>query len=241
MNLIGPKSEYIRQSEAMSKHNKHETVEGSQEGTKPVQAGAEGCADGCAESLDAARQSAQACQERLAHDTVAMAEKDARIAELEGEAASLKDQYLRKLADYENFRKRMFREKEDSVQYANAQILTDLAAVLDDFERAIKSAELSKDFKTLHDGVDMIRKNLVSTLQSKYGLAKIETAGAVFDPNVHEALMSHPGDCDEPTVSEELQAGYRLRDRVLRPAKVKVMMPGGQPSGSQGADGAVSQ
>jgi molecular chaperone GrpE len=152
-------------------------------------------------------------------------EATGRIAALEDEVSSLKDQYLRKLADYENFRKRMFREKEDSVQYANTQILSDLVGVVDDFDRAVKSSETSMDFQSLHDGVDMIRKRLLGLLESKYGLAGFSSEGEAFDPNMHEAVMSEQGDCEEPMVIEEFVKGYRLRDRVLRSAKVKVRMP----------------
>lgn len=155
----------------------------------------------------------------------AAAEARSRVVALESEVSALKDQYLRKLADYENFRKRMFREKDDAIQYANAQILTDLVGVLDDFDRAIKSSELSKDFTSLHDGVGMIQKNLLGLLDSKYGLSRFDSQGAVFDPNVHEAVMSEQGECEEPRVVEEFVKGYKLRERVLRSAKVKVRMP----------------
>ncbi len=155
-----------------------------------------------------------------------LAEKDERIAKLEEEVSSLKDQYLRKLADYENFRKRMFREKEDAVGYANTQLLTDLVNVLDDFDRAIQSSESSKDFQSLHDGVAMIQRSLLSTLENKYGLSRFESQGQAFDPNRHEAMMSEQGDCEEPLVLEEYSKGYMLKDRVLRSAKVKVRMPG---------------
>jgi len=152
-------------------------------------------------------------------------EAASRISALEDEVSSLKDQYLRKLADYENFRKRMFREKEDSVQYANTQILSDLVGVVDDFDRAVRSSETSKDFQSLHDGVDMIRKRLLGLLESKYGLAGFSSEGEPFDPNMHEAVMSELGDCEEPVVIEEFVKGYKLRDRILRSAKVKVRMP----------------
>lgn len=160
-------------------------------------------------------------------DTAGKAGEEAanRIAALENEVSSLKDQYLRKLADYENFRKRMFREKEDSVQYANTQILSDLVGVVDDFDRAVRSSETSKDFQALHDGVDMIRKRLLGLLESKYGLAGFSSEGDAFDPNMHEAVMSEQGDCEEPMVVEEFVKGYKLRDRILRSAKVKVRMP----------------
>jgi molecular chaperone GrpE len=160
-----------------------------------------------------------------------LAEKDRHIAKLEEELSSLKDQYLRKLADYENFRKRMFREKEDAVGYANSQILTDLVTVLDDFDRAVHSSESSKDFQSLHDGVAMIHRSLLSTLENKYGLSRFDSLNQLFDPNRHEAMMSEQGECEEPLVAEEYVKGYMLKDRVLRSAKVKVRMPG--PSADQ--------
>ncbi len=154
-----------------------------------------------------------------------LAEQDERIAKLEEELSALKDQYLRKLADYENFRKRMFREKEDAVGYANTQILADLVTVLDDFDRAVRSSESSKDFQSLHDGVAMIHRSLLSTLENKYGLSRFDSLNQAFDPNRHEAMMSEQGECEEPVVAEEYVKGYMLKDRVLRSAKVKVRMP----------------
>lgn len=197
----------------MSKHKHQDTVETTNEG----------------QVTDQASERAEAAEAKAAAAEARASAAEAKAAELEAEVSSLKDQYLRKLADYENFRKRMFREKEDAVQYANSQILGDLVTVLDDFERAIKSSELSRDFASLHDGVGMIQKNLLSTLAGKYGLSRFESVGTAFDPNVHEAVMSEPGDCEEPTVVEEFIKGYKLRDRVLRSAKVKVCMP--RPSG----------
>ncbi len=217
----------------MSKHKHQDITETPNEGQvtdRPTDQEAGGPAraepDSGAGAIEAR---ATAAEERASAAEAKAAAAESRAAELEAEVSSLKDQYLRKLADYENFRKRMFREKEDAVQYANSQILGDLVAVLDDFERAIKSSELSRDFSSLHDGVGMIQKNLLSTLAGKYGLTHFESVGAAFDPNVHEAVMSEPGDCPEPTVVEEFIKGYKLRDRVLRSAKVKVRMP--RPSG----------
>ncbi len=166
---------------------------------------------------------------------------EARIKELEGanaalqvELSSLKDQYLRKLADYENFRKRMFREKDDAVQFANSSLIVDLIGVIDDFDRAAASADAhGHDYAALHDGVRMIHTRLIGLLEGKYGLKRFDSAGQVFDPNLHEAIASEPGDFEEPTVAEEFLAGYRLHDRVVRCAKVKVAMPGspGAPAG----------
>jgi len=154
-----------------------------------------------------------------------LAQKDELIAKLQEKVSSLKDQYLRKLADYENFRKRMFREKDEAVGYANSQLLADLVGVLDDFDRAVKSSESSRDFQSLHDGVAMIHRSLLNTLETKYALCRFDSQGAAFDHNRHEAMMSEEGDCDEPVVAEEYVKGYMLKDRILRSAKVKVRMP----------------
>ena len=169
----------------------------------------------------------------------AIQDRDTLIEKLQTEVSTLKDQYLRKLADYENFRKRMFREKDDAVQFANSQLLTDLVSVLDDFDRAVSSSETSRDFQSLHDGVDMIRRQLLGLLESKYGLSRFDSMGEPFDPNHHEAMMSEQGNCDEPVVVEEYSKGYRLRDRILRSSKVKVRMPAAGSQSASADDGAA--
>ena len=214
----------------MSKPKKHESEEridgagdAGAETTGTTDASGTAPADGSGNGTsDAALKATVAA---LAASQKTVNESATRIAALEAEVSTLKDQYLRKLADYENFRKRMFREKEDSVKYANTQILGDLVTVVDDFDRAVQSSELSKDFNSLHNGVDMIRKTLLRLLETKYGLERFDSLGTAFDPNMHEAVMSEQGECDEPRVVEEFIKGYRLRDRILRSAKVKVRMP----------------
>ncbi|MDR1215860.1 MAG: nucleotide exchange factor GrpE [Treponema sp.] len=151
---------------------------------------------------------------------------DARIAQLEAENSALKDQYLRKAADFENFRKRMNREKQDAIDFANQSLLLDIVQVIDDFKRAIKSAETSQDFQSFFDGVKMIENRLSSELENKWGLKHFDSAGELFDPNRHEALMvEKSADVTEATVVEDLVRGYTLKDRVIRAAKVKVAMP----------------
>lgn len=159
----------------------------------------------------------------------------ARAAALEKELAGLReelsvvnDKYLRKLAEDVNFRKRMAREKEDGQRFALASILGDLIPVLDDFDRAIASAETQKDYGVLHDGVALIRRQLGSVLEAKYGLARYESRGKPFDPNRHEAVamvQGGPDDGEDAVVAEEFLPGYGLHDRVLRTAKVRVRMP----------------
>jgi molecular chaperone GrpE len=149
-----------------------------------------------------------------------------RAKSLEEETSDLKDKLLRKQADFENFRKRMFRERDEAARYANAALLSDIIGVIDDFERAIRSAEESRDFNVFMKGVSMIEKQLVETLEGRWGLKRFESVGESFDPNKHEAMLRVEGPVDaKPTVVEDYLKGYYLHERVLRPAKVKVMVP----------------
>jgi molecular chaperone GrpE len=149
-----------------------------------------------------------------------------RIAELEARLAEAEDQFLRKAADFENFRKRMNREKQDAIDFANQSLLLDLIPIIDDFERALKSSETSKDFGSLYEGIGMVKKRLSSQMESKWGLKQFDSEGEPFDPNRHEALMMEKSaEITEPKVVEDLLKGYTLKDRVVRSAKVKVLMP----------------
>jgi len=160
-------------------------------------------------------------------------EGDSRIEELQtqlqqlGEKTDeLNDQLLRKSAEFENFRKRLFRDKEESIKYANAALLNDVLPIIDDFERAIQSASDSKDFDAFHTGVSMIEARLVSILERNWGLRRFSADGELFDPEKHEAIaVEETCDHNQPVVLEAYQKGYLLHDRVLRPAKVKVAKP----------------
>lgn len=155
---------------------------------------------------------------------------EAEIAGLREELSAVNDKYLRKLADDVNFRKRMAREKEEGQRYAVATLLADLVPVLDDFDRAIASAEVSREYAVLHDGVALIRRQLGQMLEGKYGLKRFSAINQPFDPNRHEAVamtQAEPGTegASEAIVEEEFLPGYGLHDRILRTAKVRVRMP----------------
>jgi molecular chaperone GrpE len=151
---------------------------------------------------------------------------EGRIAELEAQVADYKDQLLRKAAEFENFRKRMNREKLEAIDFANQSLLLDLIPILDDFDRAVQSAESSKDFTALFEGVGMIAKRLTGTLDGKWGLKSYVSAGTPFDPNFHEALMMEKSSAvSEQTVQMDLLKGYTLKNRVIRSNKVKVLDP----------------
>ncbi|MDR1174765.1 MAG: nucleotide exchange factor GrpE [Treponema sp.] len=153
-----------------------------------------------------------------------------KIVELEAQLADAKDQYLRKAADFENFRKRMNQEKQTVVEFANQSLLLDIIPIIDDFERALQAAGAGQkspaDFDTLCQGISMIEQRLSSQLESKWGLKRFNSEGEPFDPNRHEALMMEKSaEITEPVVAQDLIKGYMLKDRVIRSAKVKVVMP----------------
>ena len=148
------------------------------------------------------------------------------VSRLEDENSSLKDQMLRKQAESDNFRKRVLREKEDSIKYANSNLLMDLVTIIDDFERAIKATQDTIDAENFHSGIELIEKQFVTMLERNWGLKKMVAVGEEFDPQLHEAIgMEESSEYDKQTVIEDYQSGYILQDRVLRSAKVKVAMP----------------
>lgn len=142
------------------------------------------------------------------------------------QVAELRDELLRRQADYENFRKRMNREKEEAIKFANSALLMDLTAVIDDFERAIQSSQDSNDVTALRSGLELIEKQLTGMLERKWGLSRFGSEGEPFDPERHEALAQEPSTVhDVDTVVEEYQKGFLLHGRVVRAARVRVATP----------------
>lgn len=132
------------------------------------------------------------------------------------------DHLLRLQADFDNYRKRTQKEKTEIIKYASERVIGDLLPVLDNFERAVSAAQINPDFSAFSQGVEMILRQLQTAL-SKEGLKAIEAIGQPFDPNLHDAVLrveseEHP----ENTVVDELQKGYYLKEKVLRPSMVKV-------------------
>jgi len=149
-----------------------------------------------------------------------------KVAELETQLAESRDQLLRKAAEFENFRKRMNQEKQNAIEYANQSLLQDIIPIIDDFERAIAAGEGSTDYTGLLEGIKMIEKRFTSQLEAKWGLKRFSAAGNPFDPNLHEAVMMEKSpDISEAVVKEDFSRGYMLKDRVIRAAQVKVLMP----------------
>ena len=140
-----------------------------------------------------------------------------------GKAAEYWDRLLRLQADSDNTRKRLEREKQDFVKFANEGIILELLNILDDLERTADLAQSKhQDLSAFLKGVEMILAHLYEMLK-EYGVKPIEAQGKLFDPHYHEALMQAENkDVPEHTILEELQKGYLLNDRVIRTAKVKV-------------------
>ena len=149
----------------------------------------------------------------------AIAELEERLALLERERDEVIDDLKRVAADFDNYRKRALRDQEALVARAHERLVKELLPVLDDLERALVAAEEHEEAR-LEEGVLLVHRELRDAL-AKEGLVEIETGGE-FDPHVHEALLTQPSDEDDGAILQVIQKGYRLGDRVLRPARVVV-------------------
>ncbi|MDF9843308.1 MULTISPECIES: nucleotide exchange factor GrpE [unclassified Paenibacillus] len=144
-----------------------------------------------------------------------------RLQELAEEAQA---RTLRVQADFDNFRRRTQKEKEELAQYATSKLVTELLPVLDNFERALVTAPGNAESEAFTKGINMIFRQLEGVLKSE-GLAAMETVGQPFNPEYHQAIMQvESEEHEEGIVTEEVQKGYLLKDKVLRPAMVKVSM-----------------
>src|SRR5436309_6621523 len=143
------------------------------------------------------------------------------LQKLQAERDSLFDRLARQQAEFDNYRKRATREQQEFRQYAVSDALKQFLPVLDSFDRALAVATEGGDEK-LRSGVELVRKQMLDTL-ARLGVTPIEAEGAVFDPQMHEAIeMVDTRDARDNHVISELQRGYRLKDRLLRPAMVRV-------------------
>jgi len=149
-------------------------------------------------------------------------EKEIKL--LKKEKEELKDRHLRIVAEMENLRKRLEREKKDYFQYNLSDFMKELIVVLDNFERALGDKNNSND-NSFRQGMELIHKQYLDLLK-KRGLKPIEIMDKKFDPYLQQAFMTEESeDVKEPEVGEELQKGYSLHDRLLRPTLVKVIVP----------------
>jgi len=141
------------------------------------------------------------------------------------EAKNNYDRFLRQAAEFENYKKRTSRDRDDAVRFAKESMIKDLLPIIDNLERAVAHAAGGGNGKPLVEGVEMVLRSLVDTL-GKHGVTQISAVGQPFDPAKHEAMAQLETDAHEPnSVVEELHKGYMLHDRLLRPALVTVAKP----------------
>lgn len=149
-------------------------------------------------------------------------DRDTMIAALQMELESQKDQMLRAMAEAQTIQRRLRTQMEQDRKYAAEPLARELVVALDNFTRSIKAAEAGASAEAILDGVRSIESQIRKALES-VGVKKIESVGQVFNPEVHEAIVTHETDeHPDETVLDEIEAGYIIHDRVLRPARVRV-------------------
>ncbi len=164
----------------------------------------------------------QPAEETAAEDDANKEINEDKTNELQEKYDALNQQYIRLAADFDNYRKRQEQERENLLKFGTENALKKLIEVLDNFERGKKALENVEDCQQVKDSFDLVHKQTVETL-TKLGLELIETEGKSFDPNFHDAVMRTPtNDYPEHTIISELQKGYKMGDKVLRPALVNV-------------------
>ncbi|WP_422660307.1 nucleotide exchange factor GrpE [Paenibacillus sp. EC2-1] len=166
-------------------------------------------------------------QEEELHTSNEVTEEDVHHVELEklkNEVVEQQQRALRAQADFDNFRRRTVKEKEELAKYASSKLITELLPVVDNFERALAATEDTPEFESFSKGVSMIFRQLETVLGAE-GLTAMNSVGQPFNPEFHQAIMQVESDeYEEGIVVEEVQKGYMLKDKVLRPAMVKVSM-----------------
>ncbi len=149
------------------------------------------------------------------------------IERMAGQLVENRDKYVRLLADFDNFRRRAHKDRQDVIQYGHENLVKDLLSTVDNLDRAIEHAHDKDggDLASLLEGVELVQRELYAVL-AQHEVHTIDAKGCEFDPSLHEAMAQVQGDSAPPnSVIEVLQKGYRLRDRLLRPARVVVAKP----------------
>jgi molecular chaperone GrpE len=155
------------------------------------------------------------------NDTSDSQSEESLLTRLQGDLERFRDLALRSQADFDNFRKRAAREKEEAIKYANGAILEKLLPIIDNFELGLSAARSGSDKSPILSGMEMVAKQLNDFLL-QHGVEPIPTDGVRFDPNVHEAVAQEASDVKEGHIIRQLRKGFKLRDRLLRPAAVVV-------------------
>jgi molecular chaperone GrpE len=189
--------------------------------------------------LEAAMREAMAAVEEAEAGSRPEAEGEDDVGRLRQEIADLRDRSMRTLADFDNFRKRSERERQELKRYALLEPMRELLTVADNLDLALSAQGSADDLKR---GVEMIHRQMRELLR-RFGVTEVPAVGQPFDPTVHEAVSrEESAEVEAPTVAAELRRGYRLHDRLLRPAMVKVAVPpeaAGGPAAGGGEEGSV--
>ena len=144
-----------------------------------------------------------------------------RIKELEAELLESEDKTLRLRAEYDNYRKRSYRELSDARAYAKSDTLTPILNVFDHFQMAVAAADTTEDMSVITEGLKMINAEFIKAMD-ELGVESVDAIGKKFDPNLHEAVAEEASDQEEGTVIQQWRCGYKLGDKLLRPASVVV-------------------
>jgi molecular chaperone GrpE len=166
-------------------------------------------------------QAANGVETQDSAESAAIADLQARLAKAEAETIEYKDQWLRAAADYKNFKRRVEIERSELIRSASSALLLKLLPVVDDFDRAVANIPPEIAETPWWGGTQLIAQKLRTILESE-GVKTIEAVGQEFDPNLHEAVLYEEAEGQDGIVVGELQKGYKLGDRVLRPSMVKV-------------------
>lgn len=158
----------------------------------------------------------------VSSEETAVDPKDEEIQQLQLKANENEEKYLRLYAEFENYKRRIQKENETNKTYQSQRVLTDILPTIDNIERALQIEGDDESFKSLQKGVQMVHESLLRALKDN-GLEEIESEGQAFDPNFHQAVVQDDNpDFKSGDITQELQKGYKLKDRVLRPSMVKV-------------------
>ncbi len=203
------------QGDGMKEDKDQENIEGSQENTESE-------TDANVNMEDSEETEQEETQDDVEEPEDLTKEEIVELKKKAAERDTYLDQLLRTKAEFMNYQKRMVKENDSTSQFAIQSLILDFLPELDNFDRALKLADNSNDFEKFVEGIKLIEEQLFKVL-GKYGVEPIETVGKAFDPNLHEAVMEEENnETPHHTIIDEFQRGFLLKERVIRPSKVKV-------------------
>ena len=169
------------------------------------------------ESVENAEETAEVVEEKTSEELL-----QEKIEKLEEEVKASEDKYLRLYAEFENFKRRKNQEIETNNIYKSQKVITEILPSLDNLERALQVDSDNEEVKALRKGVEMVYEGILNVLKTE-GVEEVETENVQFDPNIHHAVMQgEESDKESGVILDTFQKGYKLKDRVIRPAMVKV-------------------